>query len=77
MENLCITYEISEHNFLQILLWWYLFSNTGEISVDDDKGFGNLFFCEPGSSASIVSGYGLENRAIEIRSPAEANGYFL
>jgi hypothetical protein len=50
-----------------------LFSNTGEISVDDEKGFGNLFLCEPGSSASIVSGYGLENRAIEIRSPAEAN----
>jgi hypothetical protein len=28
--------------------------------------------CEPGSSVSIVSGYGLNDRAIEVRSPAEA-----
>jgi hypothetical protein len=28
--------------------------------------------CEPGSSVSIVSGYGLDDRAIEVRSPAEA-----
>jgi hypothetical protein len=27
---------------------------------------------KPGSSASIVSGYGLDDRAIEVRSPAEA-----
>jgi hypothetical protein len=32
--------------------------------------------CEPGSSVSIVCGYGLDNRAIEIRSPAEARGFF-
>jgi hypothetical protein len=30
---------------------------------------------EPGSSVSIVSGYGLEDRAIEVRSPAETK-YF-
>jgi hypothetical protein len=30
-----------------------------------------------GSSVSIVSGYGLDDRAIEVRSPAEANGFFL
>jgi hypothetical protein len=29
---------------------------------------------EPGSSVSIVSGYRLDDRAIEIRSPAEAKG---
>jgi hypothetical protein len=28
--------------------------------------------CEPGSSVSIVSDYGLEDREIEVRSPAEA-----
>jgi hypothetical protein len=28
--------------------------------------------CEPGSSVSIVSGYGLDDRAIEVRSSAEA-----
>jgi hypothetical protein len=32
---------------------------------------------EPGSSGSIVSGYGLDHRAIEVRSPAEAKGFFL
>jgi hypothetical protein len=26
---------------------------------------------EPGSSVSIVSGYGLDDRAMEVRSPAE------
>jgi hypothetical protein len=33
--------------------------------------------CKPGSSVSIVSGYGLDDRAIEVRSPAEAKGFFL
>jgi hypothetical protein len=32
---------------------------------------------EPGSSVSIVSGYGLGDRAIEFPSPAEAKGFFL
>jgi hypothetical protein len=31
--------------------------------------------CEPGSSDSIVSGYGLDDRSIEVRSPAEAIGF--
>jgi hypothetical protein len=33
--------------------------------------------CEPGSSVSVVSGYGLDGRVIEVRSPAEAKGFFL
>jgi hypothetical protein len=33
--------------------------------------------CEPGSSGSMVSDYGLEDRAIDIRSPAETKGFFL
>jgi hypothetical protein len=32
---------------------------------------------EPGSSVSIVSGYGLDDWAIEVRSPAERKGFFL
>jgi hypothetical protein len=32
---------------------------------------------EPGSSVRIMSGYRLENRAIEVRSLAEAKGFFL
>jgi hypothetical protein len=31
--------------------------------------------CEPGSSVSILSGYGLEDREIEVRSPAEAKDF--
>jgi hypothetical protein len=33
---------------------------------------------EPGSSVSIVPGYGLDDQAIEVLSPAEATkGFFL
>jgi hypothetical protein len=32
---------------------------------------------EPGSSVNIVSGYGLDDRSIEVRSPAEAKGFSL
>jgi hypothetical protein len=31
---------------------------------------------EPGSSVSMVSGYGIDDRAIEVRSPAEDKGFF-
>jgi hypothetical protein len=31
---------------------------------------------QPGSSVSIVSGYGLDDRAIKIQSPAEVKGFF-
>jgi hypothetical protein len=31
--------------------------------------------CEPGSSVSIVSGYGLDDRAIEVRFPARAKDF--
>jgi hypothetical protein len=37
-------------------------------------------FCtcyEPGSSVSVVSGYGLDNRANEVRSPVKAREFFL
>jgi hypothetical protein len=33
--------------------------------------------CETGSSVSIVCGYGLDDRAIKVRYPAEAKGFFL
>jgi hypothetical protein len=33
--------------------------------------------CDPGSSVSIVSDYGLDDRAIEVRSPAEAKVFFI
>jgi hypothetical protein len=37
---------------------------------------GSTVVGEQGSSVSIVSGYGLDDRAIEVRSPAEARGFF-
>jgi hypothetical protein len=37
----------------------------------------STFDCEPGSSGSIVSDYGLDDRAIEVQSLAEAKGFFL
>jgi hypothetical protein len=42
------------------------------------KFFNFLSSCmirEPGSSVSVVSDYGLDDRAIEIRSPAEAKDF--
>jgi hypothetical protein len=32
--------------------------------------------CQPCSSVGIVSGYGLDDRVIEVRSPVEAKGFF-
>jgi hypothetical protein len=32
---------------------------------------------KPGSSVSVEFGYGLDDRAIEVRFPAEAKGFFL
>jgi hypothetical protein len=37
----------------------------------------NKQILEPGSSVSVVSGYRLDDRAIEVRSPSEAKGFFL
>jgi hypothetical protein len=31
----------------------------------------------PGNSVSIMSGYGLDDRAIGVRLPVEARGFFL
>jgi hypothetical protein len=36
-----------------------------------------LFYMSRGNSVSLVSGYGLDDRAIEVRSPAEAKRFFL
>jgi hypothetical protein len=33
-------------------------------------------FLEPGSLVNISSGYGLDDRANEVRFPAEAGGFF-
>jgi hypothetical protein len=46
------------------------------ISKCNKKG-GRQYISEPGSSVSVVSGYGLDDQAIEVRSPAEMKGFFL
>jgi hypothetical protein len=38
---------------------------------------GKTILSDPGSSVGIVSVYGLDDWTIEIRSPAEAKGFFL
>jgi hypothetical protein len=50
--------------------------NVIDFSVDI-KALTISSYGEPGSSDSIVSGYGLEDRVIVVRSPAEAKGFFL
>jgi hypothetical protein len=42
---------------------------------DDDDNNNNNNNMSRGSSVIIASGYGLDNRAIEVRSPAEAKGF--
>jgi hypothetical protein len=39
--------------------------------------FTTIVNIEADSSVSIVSDYGLDDRAIEVRSPAGAKGFFL
>jgi hypothetical protein len=37
----------------------------------------SLYICEPDTYVSIVSDYGLHDRAIEVRFPVEKKGFFL
>jgi hypothetical protein len=64
---------------LQTKIWEYvkghlkiifLFSNFISLEYLNKMG-------SQGSSGSTVSGYGLHDRAIEVRTPAEAKGFFL
>jgi hypothetical protein len=68
-------------NFIAVLRHSY-FYETLESIIKCSYCCTNLFCstykeCEPGCSVSIVSGYGLDDRAIEVRSPVEAKGFFL
>jgi hypothetical protein len=50
---------------------------------DNDAGYGTEFAAliitknEPGSAVSTVAGYGLDDRAIEVRSPEEVKEFFV
>jgi hypothetical protein len=57
-----------------------LLSKWAELSDSRSKSTYAILLCNflfPASSVSIVSGYGLDDRPIEVRSPAEAKGFFL
>jgi hypothetical protein len=45
------------------------------LSVDDENFIRYTAWWSRGSSVSTVSGYGLDYRAIEVRSPAEAKDF--
>jgi hypothetical protein len=63
--------EIEPANLLQ----YFLYSGE-EFTITKPQAYLLVFiichniYCEPGSSVSIVSGYGLDDQAIEVRSPA-------
>jgi hypothetical protein len=63
----------------EVFFFWPYSEKFGfRTNVDfEEKRFSLTSHREPGSSVSIVSGYGLGDRAIEARSPAEAKGFFL
>jgi hypothetical protein len=44
---------------------------------DDDDIYIQGYKRSRGSSVSIISGYGMDDRAIDIRSLAQARGFFL
>jgi hypothetical protein len=70
---------VLEEVCLDLLIFWYLILvfMLQSVFVND---LGNLLvsksaiskFGKPASSVSIMSGYGLDDRAIDDRSPAEA-----
>jgi hypothetical protein len=58
----CMFFHWGDEKCIEIFIANPKISNVGDLD------------CEPGSSVSVVSGYGLDDRAIEVRSQAEAKG---
>jgi hypothetical protein len=52
-------------------------TDVNKIMESDKYMFVSLANSKPGSSGSIVSGYGLDDRAIGVRFPGETKGFFL
>jgi hypothetical protein len=60
--------------FVRIIKAQFIFDiRCVDISYCDYQSFS----WEPGTSVGTVSGYGLDDQAIEVRSLAEAKGFFL
>jgi hypothetical protein len=72
-------FEHTQHTFLYVSLRESYFDTSIHINL---KIVIKLIFlmlvlkCEPGISVSIMSGYGLNDRSIKVRPPAEAKGFF-
>jgi hypothetical protein len=60
-------------NSLSVYTRTYTVGSQSLVFLPESRPVGS----EPGSSVSIVSGYGLDDRAIKVQSPAEAKGFFL
>jgi hypothetical protein len=65
----------------QVIKFWDVWDKTSFLVTNllDQVTFRLSIYIlhEPGSSVSIVSGYGLDDRAIGVRSPTEAERIFL
>jgi hypothetical protein len=60
--------EATDHTSGPELVWWL------NMCLFKDATY---LYCEPRSSVSIASDYGMDDRAFEVRSPAEAKEFFL
>jgi hypothetical protein len=66
-----MTQSVSTNEFLVIESFRHVPYIWFELNVT------TMYISEPVSSGSVVSGYGLDDRAIEVRSPTEVKGFFL
>jgi hypothetical protein len=67
----------TEGKILYCLVWAIAQLGAGGGSYKREIRNGENDACEPGRPVSVVSGYGEDDWAIEVRSSAEAKGYFL
>jgi hypothetical protein len=80
-EHDCANFSFNDsHSFLECHWIYYTRINSSLTSrlldIVVQILIGKAICMEPGSSGSVVSGYGLDDRAIEVRSPAEAKQFF-
>jgi hypothetical protein len=78
LTSICIAYAIMKHTSVACMLCQATQLLTSNL-LTIYRSFRNVKpnYKEPGSSVSIVSLYGLVDLAIEVRTPAEAKGFFL
>jgi hypothetical protein len=55
----------------------HMFHPVYAVASQEDKRGASLRVSDPGSSVSIVSGYGMDDWGIQFRAPAEAKEFLL